>query len=452
VRRTAPPRERLTFHEAREAFADDAAVVGRTRLWHPFASMTDVRDAELVIERGEDVWVWDDEGRRYLDASASLWYANVGHGRAEIADAADRQLRRLEAYATYGELTNEPARELAGRLAGHAPMEDATVFFGLGGADAIETAAKLARLYWHEEGQPGRTHLIGRTNAYHGSHGIGTSIGGIPANAVGFGPFVGETSIVAWDSVDALEAEIEAVGPDLVAAFFAEPVIGAGGVLPPPDGYVDGVAEVCRRHGVLLVVDSVICGFGRLGTWFGIERWDVTPDLIVFAKGVTSGYLPLGGVVVSGRVGEPFWSGGRPFRHGQTYAGHPVCCAAALANLDILEREGLIARGRELERPLLDALLPLGSSSAVAEVRGGTGFLAAIELAPALLEARPGAVGRLARDVRERGVLVRPLVSSVAVSPPLTATEEHIRLVAEALADALAELDAEVGAGEALGR
>jgi adenosylmethionine-8-amino-7-oxononanoate aminotransferase len=417
-----------------------------TRFWHPFANMTEVRDSELVIDRAEDVWIWDDAGNRYLDATASLWYANVGHGRAEIADAAATQLRKLDAYATFGELTNEPARELAGRLAALAPMEDATVFFGLGGADAIETAAKLARLYWSAVGKPERVHLIGRTNAYHGSHGIGTSIGGIPPNKNGYGPLVTTLSIVDWDSADALENEIETVGAERVAAFFIEPVIGAGGVLPPPDGYIERVAEICKRNDVLLVVDSVICGFGRLGTWFGIERWDVAPDLIVFAKGVTSGYLPLGGVVVSGRVSEPFWSGGQAFRHGQTYAGHPACCAAGLANIDIFEREGLIPRGRELEGPLLDALLPLGSSDLVSEVRGGTGFLAAVELAQNVLDASPKAVAQLTALARANGVVVRPLVKAVAVSPPLTADESHIRLIADALGSALGELETSLAA------
>src|SRR5262249_12395721 len=182
--------------------------------FHPFANMTEVRDTELVIDRAEDVWIWDDAGNRYLDASASLWYANVGHGRAEIADAAAAQLRKLDAYATFGELTNEPARELAGRLAALAPMDDATVFFGLGGADAIETAAKLARLYWSAVGKPERVHLIGRTNAYHGSHGIGTSIGGIPPNKSGYRPLVTTSSILHLDSPDPPETQIQTVRPE----------------------------------------------------------------------------------------------------------------------------------------------------------------------------------------------------------------------------------------------
>ena len=206
-----------------------------TRLWHPFANMAQVREGELVLERGEDVWVWDDQGNRYLDACASLWYANVGHGRREIEQAVSAQMTKLESYAIYGDLANEtfePARGAAGRA--RRRFDDARVYFGLGGADAIDTAAKLARLYWSQTGSPERVHLIGRTRAYHGSHGIGTSIGGIPVNASGFGPLVGETSIVDWNSPDALAAEIDAVGAEHVAAFFMEPVIGAGASIRRP--------------------------------------------------------------------------------------------------------------------------------------------------------------------------------------------------------------------------
>jgi putrescine---pyruvate transaminase len=220
-----------------------------------------------------------------------------------------------------------------------------------------------------------------------------------------------------------------------VAAFFCEPVIGAGGVYPPPDGYIQGAADLCAEHDVLLVIDSVICGFGRLGTWYGVERWeDVRPDLITFAKGVTAGYLPLGGVVASGRVAGPFFErpGGPMLRHGATYAGHPTCCAAALAVLDIYERDDLIPRGRELERPLADALAPLADHPAVSEVRSGVGLLAAIQVAPDVLEREPGAVATIAAGAREAGVLVRPLLGSLAVSPPLTVEQEHLEQIAGA--------------------
>jgi putrescine---pyruvate transaminase len=220
-------------------------------------------------------------------------------------------------------------------------MDGAKIFLTTGGGDAIDTAAKLARLYWQVRGEPNRLHIVSRTNGYHGTMAFGTSIGGMQAVTAGYGPLVPNTSQVPWDSADALAEEIERLGAERVAAFFMEPVIGAGGVFPPPPGYVERTAEICREADVLFVCDSVICGFGRLGTWFGYERFGIEPDLVTFAKGVTSGYLPLGGVVVSGAVAEPFWSepGRVTVRHGQTYAGHASVCAAALANIEILEPE-----------------------------------------------------------------------------------------------------------------
>jgi adenosylmethionine-8-amino-7-oxononanoate aminotransferase len=414
--------------------------VEETRLWHPFADMGSVRRRELIIDRGEDVWVWDSEGRRYLDATASLWYANVGHGRPEIAAAVHEQMSRLEAYSAFGDFANPPARRLASTLADLAPMPS-RVFLVSGGGDAIDTAAKLARRYWFELGQPERTVLISRTGGYHGTHGFGTALAGIPANRFGFGPQV-ETIQVPHDSVEAMEEAIATSGADRVAAVFVEPVIGAGGLFPPMPGYIEGVAALCERTGALLVVDSVICGFGRLGTWFGIERWGVQPAMIVFAKGVTSGYLPLGGVIVSEQVAEPFWGdpGGPVLRHGPTYSAHATCCAAALANIALLGRDGLLERGRELEGPLLDALSPLAANDVVSEVRGGIGLLAAVALTDEVVEDRPDAVARVALAAREEGVLVRPLGQAVAVSPPLTVTTEHLELIAGAIDQGLASL------------
>jgi adenosylmethionine-8-amino-7-oxononanoate aminotransferase len=412
-----------------------------TKLWHPFAAMGTVKDHELTIVRGEDVWLWDDHGARYLDATASLWYANVGHARPEIAQAIARQLSQLEAYTTFGDLTTEPARELAQQLSERAPMQDARVFLASGGGDAVEAAAKIARRYWSLRGCPERVHLISRTNAYHGTHGYGTALGGIEANREGWGPDPDRFSRVPYDSLQALREEIHCLGADHVAAVLVEPVIGAGGVLPPPDGYIEGLDKVCSETGVLLIVDAVICGFGRLGTWFGIERWGVEPDMICFAKGVTSGYLPLGGVIVSRPVSEPFWADeAPPLRHGVTYAGHATCCAAALANIALLERDELLQRGRTMESQLEGALAPLAQHSLVAEVRAGTGLMAAVELAPDLLQARPGAVGEAAAAARRRGVIVRALGTSLAVSPPLTATGEHLQLIAEAISACLEDI------------
>jgi adenosylmethionine-8-amino-7-oxononanoate aminotransferase len=419
-----------------------------TSLWHPFADMSAVRHAELVLDRGEDVWVWDVDGKRYLDATASLWYANVGHGRTEIADAAAEQMRRLEAYSAFGDFTTAPAAELADRLADLSPLEDAKIFLGSGGGDAIDTAAKLARRYWQAVGQPQRVHLISRLHSYHGTHGHGTSLAGIEANRSGFGVFDPATSSVPHDDVGALAAALDRLGPENVAAFFCEPVIGAGGVRPPAPGYLEACAALCAEAGVLFVADCVISAFGRLGTWYGVERWDLQPDMITFAKGVTSGYLPLGGVVIASHVAAPFWeeSPSPMFRHGATYAAHATCCAAALANLDIMEREELVPRGRELESDLHAALAPLAAQEGVAEVRGGTGLLAAVGLRPEVLAARPDAPQVVAAGAREAGVLVRALGAGVAVSPPLTIQREHLPQIAEGIGQGLERLSAVLAA------
>ncbi|WP_259314394.1 aminotransferase family protein [Capillimicrobium parvum] len=405
-----------------------------TRLWHPFSDMATVRDRELVITRGEDVWLWDEDGNRYLDAFASLWYTNIGHGRSEIADAVAAQMRELEAFTIFFDYANRPALELAELLAELSPMPGSRVMLTPGGgSEAIDTAVKMARRYWFEMGQPDRRHVVSRAHAYHGSNGIGTGIGGIDANRDGWGAALPETSRVGHDSVEALEGEIARVGADRIAAFVCEPVMGAGGVHPPPPGYIEGVAALCRAHDILFVCDSVICGFGRLGTWFGIERWNVEPDVITFAKGVTSGYLPLGGVLFGARVCEPFWSEpGRMVRHGYTFAGHPACCTAALANIAVIDREGLLDRALEIERDLTAVLRPLEDHPAVAEVRSGTGAMAAVELVE-----EGGAPGLMMR-MRAAGVLVRASSpTAVAVCPPLTITREQVDTIGEAFAHSL---------------
>jgi len=415
-----------------------------TKLWHPFADMAAVRGDEFVLVRGEGVHVWDDAGNRYLDGCASLWYCNVGHGRTEIADAVAEQLRTLETYSIFGDTANPPALELAAMLSERAPMDDAKVFFTTGGGDAIDTAAKFARLYWQTTGQSERLEIIGRTNGYHGTMAFGTSIGGMPAVRQGWGPLVPQTSQVQWDSAQALRDEIERLGPERVAAFFCEPVMGAGGVFPPPPGYIEEVAEICKETGVLLVIDAVITGFGRLGGWIGCERFGVRPDMVTFAKGVTSGYQPLGGVLVSGRVAEPFWSepGKIMVRHGQTYSGHAAVCAAGVANLGILERENLIPRGKELEGDLWNAIAPLADHPLVGEVRGGTGLMAAVQLRDDILEADHGAGTKLYKAVRSHGVLTRAHGVGVALSPPLTVTVEQIREIGEAIGAGLDDLAA----------
>lgn len=414
-------------------------------LWHPFADMGAVEAAPFVLDRAEDVWVWDEHGRRYLDATASLWCANAGHNRPEIAEAVQRQLRMLDTYSIFGDFANRPAMDLADRLAALAPTPGSRVFLGSGGGDAIDTAAKLARIHFQLTGETQRVHIVAREHGYHGTHGFGTSVGGIAPNAIGWGPLVPDVSRVPHDSADALAGEIERVGPERVAAFFCEPVIGAGGVRLPPEGYIEAVADVCARYDVLFVADCVVGAFGRLGTWLGVDRWpDVRPDLITLAKGISGGVLPVGAVIVAPHVAEPFFTGapGAPvLRHGPTYAGHPTCCAAALATLDVYERDGLIERGRTLERPLADALRPLESHPLVAEVRAGLGLLGAVELSEEARAADPGAVSRLTHACREEGLLVRTLADGVAVSPPLTIEPRQIEEIGTGIAAGLAVLE-----------
>jgi adenosylmethionine-8-amino-7-oxononanoate aminotransferase len=390
--------------------------------WHSFADMAAVEaGGELVVDRGEGVHVWDEQGRRYLDATAALWYCNVGYGRAEIADAVAEQIRRLAAYSTFGDLSNRPAIELAERVSALAPAPESKVFLTSGGSDSIDTATKMARRYWQLVGQTDRTLLITRERAYHGMHIAGTSLAGIEANAVGYGTLVGDVAKVAWDSPAELREVIAFAGPERVAAFFCEPVIGAGGVFAPPHGYLAEVRQICRETGVLFVADEVITGFGRVGDWFASTRWDLQPDLLTCAKGITSGYLPMGAVVAAPWVAEPFWQAGAGlWRHGYTYAGHATVAAAALANLDIMEREGLPKRALELEGELAAALAPLAAHPIVDEVRAGTGVLAGVQLSTEAIAADPGLPARAVTACRSSGILTRALATgALQISPAL---------------------------------
>jgi putrescine---pyruvate transaminase len=409
-------------------------------LWNPFANMASLDGNAVTMVRGEGCWVFDDHGRPYLDALASLWYCNVGHGRAELAEAAATQMRQLAGYQAFEHYSNPPAETLARRVAGLAPVPGAKVFLTPGGgSDAVDTAAKLARSYWRAMGQESKQVTIGRSFAYHGMNAYGTSLGGIPANTRAFVPLVSLVEHVAWDDAAALDKAIENLGASRVAAFFCEPVIGAGGVFPPPEGYLASVQEICRRHDVLFIADEVITGFGRTGAWLASERFGLEPDMITTAKGLSSGYAPIGAVIVSARVAEPFWRPGSQevFRHGYTYSAHPASCAVALANLDLIEREQLVPRVTSLEPVLATALAPLAGHELVGEVRAGTGLLAAVEIAESARAADPGLAPRLVAAVRERGVITR-LLRGVAlqVSPPFVITEAEIGKIAEVFAAA----------------
>src|SRR5262245_33251022 len=394
---------------------------------------------EVVVDRGEGVHVWDEDGKRYVDATAALWYCNVGYGREEIGEAAYRQLTKLPSYSTFGNLSNRPAIELAERVRALAPVEDSKVFLTSGGSDSIDTATKMARRYWQLIGETERTLLITREHAYHGMHGAGASLGGIEANAAGQGRPAGDVAKVAWDSPSALRDAVATAGPDRVAAFFCEPVIGAGGVFAPPEGYLEEVRAICRETGVLFVADEVVTGFGRTGDWFASSRWNLEPDLVTCAKGITSGYLPMGAVLAAPWVAEPFWSAGAGmWRHGYTYSGHAAAAAAALANLDVMERESLPKRALELEGDLAEALAPLAEHPLVGEVRSGTGVLAAVQFAADALEAEPTLPGRVVAASRQSGILTRALgIGALQISPPLVIEQGGLDELREGLGAAL---------------
>ena len=396
-----------------------------TRFWHPFADMKQVAGGEIVFDRGEGVWVYDTDGKRYLDASGSLWYANVGHGRRELADAAAAQLARLEAYSAYDRFATPPVLELADRISALAPIADAVVFFTTAGSDAVESAVKLARRYWSATGRPEKQVIVARDKAYHGVSGYGTSLSGIAPNREGFGELAPGIEHVPYDDVDAVARLFDERAAE-IAAFIGEPVIGAGGVYPPPDGYWPAVERLCREHDVLLVVDEVITGFGRVGEWFGSQRYGIEPDLFTFAKGVTSGYVPLGGVVVGPRVQEPFWRGGAGmFRHGYTYSGHATACAVALANLDIIEREGLVQRVKELEPAFAEKLRSLEGA---VEVRAA-GLVAGVQVEE---------VERVVVRLRELGVLTRIVGGhSLQLCPPFVIGDDELDLLVEQIAAAI---------------
>jgi adenosylmethionine-8-amino-7-oxononanoate aminotransferase len=408
--------------------------------WHPFGDMGAITaSGPFVLERGEGAYVFDERGRRYYDAAAGLWYCNVGYGRAEIGDAAAEQMRRLCAYSNFGDFATRPTLDLADRLAELAPVDDAKVFFTSGGSDSVDTAAKLVLRYWSELGRPERNVIIVRDRAYHGMHAGGTGLAGIPDNRAGYPALLGQVERVAFDDAEELAAAIERIGADRVAAFFCEPLIGAGGVHPVPESYLTAAREVCRRNGVLFVADEVISGFGRLGDWFASTRFSLDPDIITCAKGLTSGYLPMGAVIIAGRVAEPFFATpGVMWRHGYTYSGHATAAAAALVNLDILEREQLIPRARELEGKLTGALHPLSEHDLVSEVRSGVGFVAAIQLDPAALASRPELTGLVLTGLREAGVVTRFLTGgALQVSPSFVSTDADLKLLATAVTDVL---------------
>ncbi|HEY2916846.1 MAG TPA: aminotransferase class III-fold pyridoxal phosphate-dependent enzyme [Candidatus Limnocylindrales bacterium] len=416
-----------------------------SRLWHGFADMHTVANNEIVMASGEGAVLTDTRGREYIDATAALWFCNVGYGRREIADAVAAQLTTLNAYSSFGAYTTQASIDVADRLAALAPFDDAVVFLGSGGSDAIDTAVKLVRRYWDVVGRPEKRVIVSREYSYHGMHVMGTALVGMPSMRNGYGaPLVGDVAQVPPLDVDAVARLFEDRGRE-IAAFIGEPVIGAGGVIPPTETYWAEIGRLCREHDVLLVADEVITGFGRLGELWGSTRYGIKPDLITFAKGVTSGYVPLGGVLVGKRVREPFWdvpTPGAVFRHGYTYQGHSGAAAAALANLDIIEREDLLGRVRHLEPILSAAVRRLAGAPLVGEIRT-IGLTAAVALQPDVLAADPTTPDRVIAAALRHGVASRVLRGhAVHISPSFVITEDQIDAMVDGIGNALEDVAA----------
>jgi adenosylmethionine-8-amino-7-oxononanoate aminotransferase len=370
----------------------------KRHLWLHFTRMSSYASQDVpVIVRGEGQYVYDQNGKRYLDGLAGLFVSQIGHGRTEVAEAGARQAAEL-AYFPLWSYAHPQAIELADRLASMAPGDLNRVFFTSSGSEAVESAWKLAKQYFKAIGQPSRYKVLSRAIAYHGTSLGALAITGLPGIKEPFEPlpaggvrvpntnfyrapeFVAsdETAFGIW-AADEIERAIEQEGPESVAAVFLEPVQNSGGCFPPPPGYFQRVREICDRHGVLLVSDEVICAFGRLGHYFGSERYGYKPDIITFAKGVTSGYAPLGGMMVADRLMEPFAEGSATFLHGVTFAGHPVSCAVAMANLDVFEKEDLLGNVRANEATFRATLEKLHDLPIVGNVRGA-GYFYGIEL------------------------------------------------------------------------
>ncbi len=396
---------------------------------HPFAKPT--RESFIRIVRGQGALLWDADGRELVDGMASLWYCAIGHGRAEMAEAIAAQVTTLEAYSCFDPFTTDPAEKLAEELVGIAPMADARVFFTGSGSESIDTAMKLARIAHVQAGQGHRKLIISRVRGYHGTAYGGTSAQGIAPNRQDFGPFVDDVVQVPADDVEALASLMAERGHE-VAAVIVEPVQGAGGIYPAAEGYLEGVRRLCDQHGAYLVFDEVITGYGRLGSWFAAHHYGVRPDLVTFAKAVTSGYQPLGGVFVGPAPRAALEADPDFFlRTGFTYSGHATSCAAALKNLEIMRREALVARATHVGARLSAGLGALAADGTVDHIRG-LGAMWAVGLHP----------DQNAMQLRDHmldhgGVVCRALnADSLLFCPPLVTTDEQIDRIVDAVAAA----------------
>ncbi len=434
----------------------------KAHLLHSVSNLHQLRqDGPLVFARGDGIYLWDTDGKRYIDGFAGLWNVNVGHGRRELGEAMATQSDELAFAPTFFGLATPPAIELAAKLAELFPDPLNHFNFTSGGAESNETALKIARYVWYLRGKPEKTKIISRLMGYHGIAMGALAATGIPAYHVGFGPmtpgFVHVSAPYAYRNGEGLSeeafiakllAELEETiareGAGTIAAMIGEPVQGAGGVVVPPQGYWAAIAPVLKRHDILLIFDEVITGFGRTGTMFGMQQYGVVPDLASFAKGITSGYVPLGGVAVSDEIFETMAEPDRMFMHGFTYSGHPVACAVGLRNLRIIEEEGLPENAARAGASLLEQLTRLGEHPHVGNVRG-KGLMTLVEVvadkgSKIKFDLAENVGGRLQAATRARGLIVRCTNDGIAIAPPLIIQPHEVDTLAKAVGEAIAEV------------
>jgi adenosylmethionine-8-amino-7-oxononanoate aminotransferase len=430
-------------------------------LIHPLHFAKD-NEQPLIMVEGRGEMLRDVDGTAYIDGLSGLWNVNVGHGRAELAEVAGTQMAKLAFASAYSGATNIPAVELADKLVQLAYPNTSAVYFTTAGAESNESAFKMARFFWKVRGRPEKVKIFSRVHAYHGVTMAAMSATGMASYHKMFGPLVPNFLQVPapypyrWpgngdpgiEAADAVEAAIVKEGPGTVAAVIAEPVMGAGGVIVPPATYFPRLREICDRHDVLLITDEVITGFGRTGRWFALSHWGVEPDLTSFAKGVTSAYLPLGGVLVSKRVHKALQEApaDQKFMHAATYSGHPVCCAVGLRNVEIIEKEGLVERAAIMGRRLLAGLEGLRDLSVVGDVRG-LGMMCGVELVENRDTKKPaiGLGAKVTREALQRGLLIRiraggadPAIGdTICVAPPLMTPVESLDRTVSILGDAI---------------
>ena len=413
---------------------------------HPFTDTKDLGDSTRIITHAKGIYIYDSEGHKYLDAMAGLWCVNLGYGRQELVEAAQQQMQELPYYNNFFKTAHPPAIKLAKKLTELAPEHINHVFFTGSGSESNDTVVRMVRRYWQIKGQPEKTVIIGRKNGYHGSTVAGASLGGMTPMHEQGGPMLPDIEHIAqpyWFgegrdmdpqefgllAAQALETKIKALGVERVAAFIAEPVQGAGGVIIPPESYWPEIQRICDKYQILLIADEVICGFGRMGNWFGSQHFNIKPDLMSIAKGLSSGYLPIGGVLVGDRVADALIEKGGEFYHGFTYSGHPTCAAVALRNIELLEEEGVIEQVRDSTAPYFaEQWATLADHPLVGEARS-IGLLGALELVAdkeTMARFEPGIGGKCRDNCFKNGIVMRSVGDIMVVSPPLVITKEEI--------------------------